>query len=67
MDVMDKPERIYNMMKKAAGYIQQQKVLAKKDARRVHIVGNEHDENITIVSCGNALGAAILPMILIKG
>lgn len=69
MDIIDKPERIYNIDEKGCRLClhSEQMVLAQKGARRVHIVGNEHGENVTIVSCGNALGSAIPPVILFKG
>ena len=35
--------------------------------KRVHIVGNEHSENVTVVTCASALGSAILPMLFYKG
>lgn len=31
------------------------------------MIAEEHTENVTIVACGNALGEAIPPMILIMG
>ena len=43
------------------------KVLAKKGARRVRVTGNEHGENVTVVSCVSALSASVPPMILYKG
>nr|CAH7725055.1 unnamed protein product [Callosobruchus chinensis] len=42
-------------------------VLAKRGTKRVHFVAHEHGKNVTVVSCGNALGQAIPPMILFKG
>lgn len=42
-------------------------VLAKKGAKRVHLIAPEHGENVSIVACGNALGQAIPPCILFKG
>ncbi|GLV34055.1 hypothetical protein CBL_05075 [Carabus blaptoides fortunei] len=45
----------------------QQNVIAKKGAKRVHLVAPEHAENVTIVACGNAMGHVIPPMILFKG
>ncbi|XP_072394971.1 uncharacterized protein [Diabrotica undecimpunctata] len=69
MDILDKPKRIYNVDEKGCRLTlhHQQKVLAQKGARRVHVVANEHGESVTIVSCGNALGTAIPPMVLFKG
>ncbi|KAJ8930788.1 hypothetical protein NQ314_016365 [Rhamnusium bicolor] len=68
MNIIDKPERIYNIDEKGCRLcLHQQKVLARKDARRVHLVANEHGQNVSIVACGNAIGTAIPPMILFKG
>lgn len=69
LDIIDKPERIFNLDEKGCRLClhHKQKVLAEKGARRVHSVGNEHGENVTIVACANALGTAVPPMILFKG
>ena len=45
----------------------QQKVLAKKDSKCVHLVEPEHGENVTIVACGSASGIVIPPIIIFKG
>lgn len=60
---------IYNMDEKGCqlNLHKEPKVLAARGARRVHIVGPEYGENITIVSCGNAIGNVIPPMLLFKG
>ncbi|XP_049799819.1 uncharacterized protein LOC126235128 [Schistocerca nitens] len=42
-------------------------VLAKKGVKRLHFVAPEHGENVSIVSCGKAIGQVIPPMILFKG
>lgn len=44
-----------------------QDVLAQCGAKRVHLIANEHAENVTIVGCVNAIGNPIPPMILFKG
>lgn len=69
LDIMDKPERIYNVDEKGCRLTlhHQQAVLAQKGARRVHLVAPEHAENVTVVSCGNASGGRIPPAILFKG
>lgn len=69
IDIMDKPQCIYNMDEKGCRLAlhHQQTVLAKKGAKRVHLVANEHGQNVTIVSCGSALGCAIPPLVLFKG
>ncbi|XP_044262782.1 uncharacterized protein LOC123010147 [Tribolium madens] len=63
------PEKLYNMDEKGCRLTlhHQQKVIAKKGAKRVHLVSQEHAENVTIVACGNAMGHVIPPMILFKG
>lgn len=69
LDIMNKPERIFNVDEKGCrlSLHRQPVVLARKGSRRVHYRGKEHGENVTIVSCGNALGSVIPPMILFKG
>lgn len=64
-----KPGNIYNMDEKGCRLMlhHQQRVLAEKGSKRVHLVGSEHGENVTIVACANALGHVIPPMILFKG
>lgn len=64
-----KPIPIWNMDENGChlSLHKSQGVLALKGARRVHIVGNEHGENVTIVACGNAAGNFIPPMILFHG
>ena len=68
LDIMGKPERIYNVDEKGCrlSLHRQPQVLAKTGSKRVHYRGKEHGENVTIVSCGNALGSIIPPMILFK-
>lgn len=63
------PDRIYNMDEKGCQLKlhHQQSVLALKGSKRVHLVSQEHGENVTIVACVNALGNCIPPMILFKG
>ncbi|XP_063241735.1 uncharacterized protein LOC134541920 [Bacillus rossius redtenbacheri] len=69
LDIAHMPERIYNVDEKGCrlSLHRQPFVLAKTGSRRVHFRGKEHGENVTIVSCGNALGNVIPPMILFKG
>ncbi|KAJ8935738.1 hypothetical protein NQ314_012663 [Rhamnusium bicolor] len=59
MNIIDKPER-NNIDEKDCRLClhHQQKVLARKDAQRVHLVANEHGQNVSIVVCGNAIGTA---------
>lgn len=63
------PQKIYNMDEKGCRLMlhHQQRVLAKKGSKRVHLVGAEHAENVTVVACANAIGHVIPPMILFKG
>jgi len=42
-------------------------VLTQKGREHVNLVTAEHGENVTIVFCGNAVGSAIPPMILVTG
>lgn len=69
LDIFDKPQLIFNMDEKGCrlSLHKQQSVYAKKGSKRVHMVAPEHGENVSIVSCGNALGQVIPPMILFKG
>lgn len=69
MELFDKPHRIYNMDEKGCQLAvhHQQKVLAQKGGKRVHVVAPEHGENVTVVACGNAMGNAIPPMIIFRG
>ncbi|CAG4937489.1 unnamed protein product [Parnassius apollo] len=68
-ELMKKPERIYNSDEKGCqlNLHKTPQVLAERGTKRVHIVAAEHGESVTVVSCGNALGHAIPPMILFKG
>lgn len=63
------PDRLFNMDEKGCRLTlhHQQSVLALKGSRRVHLVSQEHAENVTIVACVNALGNTIPPMIIYKG
>lgn len=69
LDIPRHPERLYNVDEKGCRLTlhHQQTVLAEKGARRVHLVAQEHAENVTIVACVNAIGTAIPPVVLFKG
>lgn len=69
LGVMQKPECMYNVDEKGCRLClhKEPQVYAQKGSKNVRIVGQEHGENVTIVSCGNALGNIIPPMILFKG
>jgi len=69
LQLFHKPERIFNMDEKGCqlSLHHQQKILAKKGSKRVHLVAAEHGENVTIVACGSASGIVIPPIIIFKG
>lgn len=69
LDLHDKPNRIFNLDEKACRLTlhKQQQVLAKRGAKRVHLMGQEHGENVTIVACVSAAGYVPPPMIIFKG
>lgn len=69
LELMNKPQQIFNMDEKGCRLTihHQQKVLSRRGVKRVHMIAQEHAENVTVVACGNALGQAIPPMILFKG
>ncbi|KAK9681396.1 hypothetical protein QE152_g38342 [Popillia japonica] len=41
--------------------------LARKGSKPVHNIASEHGQNVTVLSCGNALRQVIPPVILFKG
>lgn len=68
-DLLDKPERIFNMdetgvqMNNKVG-----KVVATKGSRSVHsITSGERGETLTVVACCNATGNFLPPVVIIKG
>lgn len=68
-DLLNDPDKIYNMDEKGVQLTlhHQQSVIAKRGAKRVKMVANEHGENVTVVGCANAVGHAVPPMIIFKG
>lgn len=60
-DIPIHPERLYNIDKKGCRLTihHQKKVLAEKGNRRVHMVSQEHAENVTIAVSVNAAGLVI--------
>ncbi|XP_076824884.1 uncharacterized protein LOC143470554 [Clavelina lepadiformis] len=68
-DLFNKPQDIFNMDEKGCRLTlhHQQQVMAKKGAKRVHMVAAEHAENATLVVCANAAGNVIPPMVIFKG
>lgn len=68
-DFFNRPEKIYNIDEKGCQLKLHKapEVLAERGIKRVHLMAPEHAENVTIVSCGNALGQVIPPMLLFKG
>lgn len=69
LDVLQSPQRIFNIDEKGCrlNLHKSQQVFARKGVKRVHIISQEHAENVSIVGCGNAVGQMIPPMILFKG
>lgn len=69
LDVIQSPQRIFNIDEKGCrlNLHKSQQVFARKGAKRVHLISQEHAENVSIVACGNAIGQMIPPMVLFKG
>ena len=69
LGVMNKQECIYNINEKGCRLClhKQPLVLTQKGGKRVKLIAADHGENVTIVSCGNAVGSAKPPLILFKG
>lgn len=69
LNIDQHPERLYNVDEKGCRLTihGQQKVLAGKGSRRVHLIAQEHAENVSIAACVNATGNAIPPMVIFKG
>lgn len=69
LDVMDKPQLIFNMDEKGCQLTihKEPVILTRKGIKRVPFVAPEHAENVTVVSCGNAIGQIIPPVVLFKG
>jgi hypothetical protein len=68
LEVMSEPECIYNVDKGCRLCVHKQPLLpTQKRGKRVNLVAAEHGDKVTIMSCGNAVGSAILPMILFEG
>lgn len=69
MDLKQTPAKIFNMDEKGCRLTlhHQPTVLAKKGAKRVHFIANEHAESVTVVGCVSAIGNVIPPMIIFKG
>lgn len=69
LDLHNNPQLVYNLDEKGCQLKlhKSPEVLAEKGVRNVHMISEEHAENVTIVACGNALGNVVPPMILMKG
>ncbi|CAH0730218.1 unnamed protein product, partial [Brenthis ino] len=69
LDLHYHPEKIYNMDEKGCRLTlyHQQTVIAQKGAKRAHMLGSEHGENVTLVGCVNAIVNPIPPIIFLKG
>ena len=67
--VMNKPECINKLKGKGRSLClhKQPLVLTQRGGKRFNLVGAEHGENVTIVSCANAVGPAKPPTIFFKG
>lgn len=63
------PQNIFNLDEKGVrlNLHHQQSVVAAKGAKRVHLVSQEHGQNVTVVACASASGTVIPPMLLFKG
>ncbi|KAI4454869.1 potassium channel subfamily k [Holotrichia oblita] len=63
-DIFGKPVRLFNLDEKGCG------LNLHKDPKVLRVqeftIGNEYGENVTVVSCANAIGSAMPPMILFK-
>jgi hypothetical protein len=64
---MNKPQCIYNVDEQRCRLClhKQPLVLTQKGGKHINLVAAKHGENVTILSCGNAVGSAIPPMILV--
>nr|XP_022903948.1 uncharacterized protein LOC111416214 [Onthophagus taurus] len=69
LNLKHSPQFIYNLNEKGCRLTlhHAHKVLAEKEEHRIHLLANEHAENVTVVACVNALGQAVPPMIIFKG
>ncbi len=69
LGVKNEALKIFNMDEKGCRLClhHTQKVLAPTGSKRVHMVANEHGENVTIAACVSAAGFALPPMIIMKG
>ena len=67
--VMNKPECIYIVDEKGCRLClhNQPLVMKQKGRKRINLVAAEHGKNVTIMSCGNAVGSAVTPLIQFKG
>lgn len=68
-DLKNSPHKIFNLDEKGCRLTlhHSQSVLAAKGSKRVHLISNEHAENVTVVACISASGQTIPPMIIFKG
>jgi len=69
LGVINKPQCIYNVDEQRCRLCLQKQplVLTQKGRKRVNLAAAEHGANVTILSCGNAVGSAIPPMMLVAG
>lgn len=68
-DLKNSPHKIFNLDEKGCRLTlhHSQSILAAKGSKRVHLISNEHAENVTVVACISASGQTIPPMIIFKG
>lgn len=66
---MNNLQCILNMDEKGRwlALLYQQFLLAQKEAKRVHHLGNKYEQNVTIVSCVNGVVNAVRPLIVFTG
>jgi len=69
LGVMNTPECIYIVDEKGCQLClhEQPLVMVQRGRKRINLVAAEHGKNVTIMSCGNAVGSAITPLIKFKG
>ena len=69
LGVMNKPEYIYIVHEKGCRLClhKQPLVMIQKGRKCINLVAAEHGKNVTIMSCGNAVGSTVTPMIQFKG
>lgn len=69
LGVMNKLECIYIVQENGCRLCLHKRplVMIQKGRKRINLVAAEHGKNVTIMSCGNAVGSTVTPMIQFKG